>query len=119
MTDLVLIIDDEKLLCKQLEKALSHEGHEVVTAYTGKDGIEIAKRENPDVVLLDLRLPDVDGLEVLGNLTGLEPVPNTIMMTAHGNIEVAVAAIKKGAYDFIEKPFDIRELKSLVIKMLE
>jgi two-component system response regulator AtoC len=114
LTDLVLIIDDERLLCKQLEKALSHEGHEVVTAYTGKDGIEIAKRENPDVVLLDLRLPDVDGLEVLGNLTGLEPVPNTIMMTAHGNIEVAVAAIKKGAYDFIEKPFSVDKLRIMV-----
>lgn len=114
MTDLVLIIDDERLLCKQLEKALSQEGHEVVTAYTGKDGIEIAKRENPDVVLLDLRLPDVDGLEVLGCLTGLEPVPNTIMMTAHGNVEVAVAAIKKGAYDFIEKPFSVDKLRIMV-----
>jgi DNA-binding NtrC family response regulator len=114
LTDLVLIIDDERLLCKQLEKALSQEGHEVVTAYTGKDGIEIAKRENPDVVLLDLRLPDVDGLEVLGNLTGLEPVPNTIMMTAHGNIEVAVAAIKMGAYDFIEKPFPVDKLRIMV-----
>ncbi|MGB7290737.1 MAG: sigma-54 dependent transcriptional regulator [Thermodesulfobacteriota bacterium] len=114
MTDLVLIIDDERLLCKQLQKALSQEGHEVVTAYTGKDGIEIAKRDNPDVVLLDLRLPDVDGLEVLGNLTGLEPVPNTIMMTAHGNIEVAVAAIKNGAYDFIEKPFSVDKLRIMV-----
>jgi two-component system, NtrC family, response regulator AtoC len=114
LTDLVLIIDDERLLCKQLEKALSQEGHEVVTAYTGKDGIEIAKRENPDVVLLDLRLPDVDGLEVLSDLTGLEPVPNTIMMTAHGNIEVAVAAIKKGAYDFIEKPFSVDKLRIMV-----
>ncbi len=114
MTDLVLIIDDEKLLCKQLEKALSQEGHEVVTAYTGKDGVEIARRENPDVVLLDLRLPDVDGLEVLGYLTGLEPVPDTIMMTAHGNIEVAVAAIKKGAYDFIEKPFSVDKLRVMV-----
>ncbi len=114
MTDLVLIIDDERLLCKQLEKALSQVGHEVVTAYTGRDGIEIAKKDNPDVVLLDLRLPDVDGLEVLGNLTGLEPVPNTIMMTAHGNIEVAVAAIKKGAYDFIEKPFSVDKLRIMV-----
>jgi DNA-binding NtrC family response regulator len=114
LSDLVLIIDDERLLCKQLEKALSQVGHEVVTAYTGKDGIDIAKRENPDVVLLDLRLPDVDGLEVLGHLTDLEPVPNTIMMTAHGNIEVAVSAIKKGAYDFIEKPFSVDKLRIMV-----
>ncbi|MBI4228789.1 MAG: sigma-54-dependent Fis family transcriptional regulator, partial [Deltaproteobacteria bacterium] len=114
MSDLVLVIDDERLLCRQLEKALSQEGHEVLTAYTGKDGIEIAKRENPDVVLLDLKLPDVDGLEVLSDLIGLEPIPNTIMMTAHGNIEVAVSAIKKGAYDFIEKPFSVDKLRIMV-----
>ena len=114
MSALVLIIDDEKLLCKQLEKALFQEGHAVISAFTGKDGIDLAKKENPEVVLLDLKLPDIDGLEVLSSVLNLEPVPNTIMMTAHGNIEVAVSAIKLGAYDFIEKPFPIDKLKVMV-----
>jgi len=114
LSALVLIIDDEKLLCKQLEKALFQEGHAVISAFTGKDGIDLAKKENPEVVLLDLKLPDIDGLDVLSSVLNLEPVPNTIMMTAHGNIEVAVSAIKLGAYDFIEKPFPIDKLKVMV-----
>lgn len=114
MSDLVLVIDDERLLCRQLEKALSNEGHEVLTAYTGREGIELAKRENPDVVLLDLKLPDMDGLQVLGHLNGFDPAPNTIMMTAHGNVEVAVAAIKNGAYDFVEKPFTVDKVRIVV-----
>ena len=114
MSSLILIIDDEKLLCKQLEKALFQEGHAVISAFTGKDGIDLAKKENPEVVLLDLKLPDIDGLDVLSSVLNLEPVPNTIMMTAHGNIEVAVSAIKLGAYDFIEKPFPIDKLKVMV-----
>ncbi|MGH7902179.1 MAG: sigma-54-dependent transcriptional regulator [Thermodesulfobacteriota bacterium] len=114
MSSLILIIDDEKLLCKQLEKALFQEGHAVISAFTGKDGIDLAKKENPEVVLLDLKLPDIDGLDVLSSVLNLEPVPNTIMMTAHGNIEVAVSAIKMGAYDFIEKPFPIDKLKVMV-----
>ncbi|MDA2919149.1 sigma-54 dependent transcriptional regulator [Desulfobacterota bacterium AH_259_B03_O07] len=114
MSALILIIDDEKLLCKQLEKALSREGYVVMSAYTGKDGIDISRRDNPNVVLLDLKLPDTDGLKVLNGILNLEPVPNTIMMTAHGNIEVAVSAIKMGAYDFIEKPFPIDKLKIMV-----
>ncbi|HXG31504.1 MAG TPA: sigma-54 dependent transcriptional regulator [Thermodesulfobacteriota bacterium] len=111
MSPLILIIDDERLLAKQLEKALSQEGYSVISAFTGKDGIEIATRENPDVILLDLRLPDVGGLEVLKSISNLEPMPTTIMMTAHGSVEVAVSAIKSGAYDFIEKPFPLDKLK--------
>ncbi|KRT65280.1 MAG: sigma-54-dependent transcriptional response regulator [Candidatus Dadabacteria bacterium CSP1-2] len=108
---LILIVDDEKFLCKQLEKALSQEGYSVLSAFTGKDGLEVAKRESPALVLLDYKLPDTNGLEVLQSLTSLEPYPTTIMMTGYGSIEVAVSAIKLGAYDFIEKPFHIDKLK--------
>jgi DNA-binding NtrC family response regulator len=111
MSPLILLIDDEKLLAKQLEKALSLEGYSVVSAFTGEEGIEFAKKETPDLILVDLRLPDTDGLEVLKNISKIEPSPATIMMTAHGSVEVAVSAIKLGAYDFIEKPFPIDKLK--------
>jgi two-component system response regulator AtoC len=110
----ILIIDDEKLLCKQLEKALYQEGYSVISAHAAKDGVEIAKKENPPVILLDLRLPDANGLEVLQALSTLEPHPAIIMMTAHGSIEAAVSAIKMGAYDFIEKPFHVDKLKVIV-----
>lgn len=107
----ILIIDDEKFLCRQLEKSLSREGHNVISAFTGKEGIELANKESPAVILLDLKLPDADGLGVLQSIAGLEPFPIVIFMTAHGNVEVAVSAIKMGAYDFIEKPFHIDKLR--------
>src|SRR6266849_2470988 len=110
----ILIIDDEKFLCRQLEKDLSQEGYNIITAFTGKEGIELANKESPVVILLDLKLPDADGLGVLQSIAGVEPNPSVIFMTAHGNVEVAVSAIKMGAYDFIEKPFHIDKLKIMV-----
>jgi len=114
MSSLILIIEDERLLSKQLQKALSQEGYFVITSYGGVEGLQIAKRENPDLVILDLRLPDRDGLQVLKDLSGFERMPPTIMMTAHGSVEVAVSAIRDGAYDFIEKPFPLDKLKVMV-----
>jgi two-component system response regulator AtoC len=114
MSPLILIIDDEKLLARQLEKALSQEGYSVMSAFTGEEGIELARRENPDLVLLDLRLPDTSGIDVLQNIVKLDPAPSAVMMTAHANVEAAVSAIKLGAYDFIEKPFLVDKLKIIV-----
>jgi len=114
VSELILIIDDEKFICKQLEKTLSREGYDSLSVHNGGEGIETAMRENPSVVLLDLKLPDMGGLEVLENLTNIELSPATIIMTAHGNVESAVTAIKSGAYDFIEKPFSAEKLKVMV-----
>jgi two-component system, NtrC family, response regulator AtoC len=114
MSSLILIIEDERLLCKQLHKALTQEGYSVITSFEGTEGLEIAKKENPDLVLLDLKLPDRNGLEVLKTFTSFEQSPTTIMMTAHGSVEVAVSAIRDGAYDFIEKPFPLDKLKVMV-----
>jgi two-component system response regulator AtoC len=110
----ILIIDDEEYLCKNLEEALAEDGYKVFTAHTGIDGIETAEKESPDLILLDLKLPDKEGIEVLKNLDSLDYLPITIMMTAHGNIEAAVQAIKVGAYDFLEKPFPVDKLKVIV-----
>ena len=114
MSSLILIIEDERLLCKQLHKALTQEGYSVITTFEAGEGMEIAKRENPDLVLLDLKLPDTDGLTVLKTFSKYESPPTTIMMTAHGSVEVAVTAIRVGAYDFIEKPFPLDKLKVMV-----
>ncbi len=114
MSELILIVDDERFLCKQLEKALSQEGYSVISAFTGKEGIEFARRENPALILLDYKLPDTNGIEILQSLSTIEPHPSTIMMTGYGSIEVAVSAIKMGAYDYIEKPFHIDKLKVII-----
>ncbi len=114
MTRRILIIDDEEYLCKNLEETLAEDGYEVFTAHTGNDGIEKVKQEIPDLILLDLKLPDKEGIDVLKNIDSLDYLPITIMMTAHGNVEAAVQAIKVGAYDFLEKPFPIDKLKVIV-----
>jgi len=119
MSSLILIIEDERLLCKQLHKALTQEGYSVITTFEAAEGMEIAKRENPDLVLLDLKLPDNDGLTVLKTFSKYESPPTTIMMTAHGSVEVAVTAIRVGAYDFIEKPFPLDKLKVMVRNALK
>ncbi len=114
MSSLILIIEDERLLSKQLHKALTQEDYTVITSSEGTEGLEIAQRENPDLVLLDLKLPDSNGLDLLKTIASWENPPSVIMMTAHGSVEVAVNAIRLGAYDFIEKPFPLDKLKVMV-----
>jgi len=115
LSNIILVIDDEKLLCKHLQRTLADEGYETFSALTGKEGLELFYKESPDVILLDLKLPDINGLEILKKIQGSsEDNFSTIIMTAHGSIENAVSAVKIGAYDFIEKPFSIDKLKLIV-----
>jgi len=116
---LILIIDDEQRLVRSLQLALGADGYGIATAYTGNDGIETALDCQPDMVLLDLRLPDLSGLEVLKQLHLQLPACPVVMFSAHGDIKVAIEALKNGALDFITKPFDIYELKSLIARTLE
>lgn len=94
----VLIIDNDVSLFEQLEPILLQEGYRVIPTFTGKDGIECARKENPDVVLLRLKLPDMDGLQVFKSIDKLEPRPITIITTMGGDIEVAVSAMKMGGF---------------------
>lgn len=109
----ILVIDDEKDIRFSLQGIFSDEGYEVVEAQNGEDGIEVAKKMQPDVVFLDIWLPGIDGLEVLERLRQIFPDLPIIMISGHGNIETAVQAMRKGAFDFIEKPFSLDS--SLVI----
>jgi len=115
----ILVIDDEKNLRWALQRGLSAEGHRVVAAATGGEGLELAAREPPDLVILDLRLPDLDGIEVLKRLRSADPRRPVIMITAHGAIETAIRAMKEGAYDYVTKPFDLDEMSVLVAKALD
>lgn len=115
----ILIIDDEEFLCKKLKDSLSEEGYGVNTANAGEEGILLAKRDNPDLILLDLKLPDVDGIKALEQFNALDPVPVTILMSGQGSVDTAVSAIKKGAYDFIEKPFSLDKLKVIIKNALD
>src|SRR3954469_2433176 len=101
----VLVIDDEAAIRESLKMTLEYEGYECIGAATGQEGLALAERETPDVVLLDVKMPGMDGLEVLDRLRAMNEALPVIVVSGHGTISTAVEATKKGAFDFIEKPF--------------
>lgn len=115
----ILVIDDEKLLRWSIEQNLSKEGYAVITAEKGLEGLELISAEQPDIVLLDIHLPDISGLDVLESIKKESRNTIVIMITAFGDIQTAVKTIKLGAYDFVEKPFNMEKLKILISKALE
>jgi two-component system nitrogen regulation response regulator NtrX len=100
----VLIIDDEEGIRSSLKMLFEYEGYEVVLAANGEAGLKIADREDPDLVLLDIKMPQMDGMEVLKRLKAQEPSPPVVILSGHGTVQTAVEATKLGAFDFIEKP---------------
>jgi nitrogen regulation protein NR(I) len=115
----LLVVDDERNVLYALEKGLRADGLRIVTAQTGKAGIDTARNEKPDAVLLDVRLPDLSGLDVLKELRHADPKLPVIVMTTHGTAETAIEAMQRGAFDYLLKPWDLDELTGLVNKALE
>ena len=115
----ILVIDDEEFITKSLKQHLEKEGCEVFTSATGEDGLEIYKSDTPDIVILDLNMPGIGGIETLKSLAKLSNDVIVIIITAHGDIETAVSAIKLGAYDFVEKPFELDRISVLIRKAME
>jgi len=115
---LILIIDDDQQLSLSFTKILTQDGYDTVAAYTGKDGIAKATTLSPDLVVLDIRLPDMSGIDVFEVIHGILPKLPVIIITAFGTTETAIGAIKKGAYDYIYKPFDVPEMLLLIEKGL-
>ena len=101
----ILVIDDEAAIRESLKMTLEYEGYEFVPAATGQEGLALAEREAPDLVLLDVKMPGMDGLEVLERLRNMNDSVPVLVISGHGTISTAVEATKKGAFDFIEKPF--------------
>lgn len=115
----VLIIDDEKAIRNALRDILEFEKYEVKEAADGADGIRLATEGGFDLVLCDIKMPKVDGMEVLSKLQELHPDLPVVMITGHGTIDTAVEALKKGAYDFISKPPDLNRLLVTVRNALD
>ncbi|WP_417225677.1 sigma-54-dependent transcriptional regulator [Amphritea sp.] len=115
----VLVIDDERNLVRSIGFSLRDEGMVVTGAYSGSEGLEQAKILGPDVVLLDLGLPDISGIKVLVQLKAQYPDLPVIMISAHGDTRSAVKAVKEGAIDYITKPFDVDELVLLIRRSTE
>lgn len=115
----ILVVDDEKLIRWSLKQNLEQEGYEVFAVSTGEEAMEIIKEHSPDLILQDIKLPGIGGLEILEHVKKLRQEALVIMMTAFGNIKTSVKAMKLGAYDFVEKPFDYEKLKLKVRQALE
>lgn len=110
MSNLILIVDDQEDIRRSLTGILEDEGYQVLTADNGSDAIEMAREEVPDLVLLDIWMPGLDGIQTLERLKNLLPDLTVVMMSGHGTIETAVKATKLGAYDFVEKPFSLDKM---------
>ena len=106
----ILIVDDEESIRTSLEGILGDESFRTVVAATGEEALMLAQTEDPDLVLLDIWMPGIDGLETLQRLRQSRPNQLIIMMSGHGTIETAVKATRLGAYDFIEKPLSLEKL---------
>lgn len=106
----ILVIDDQKSIRNTLKEILEYENNEVTLAENGPEGLELFAQEKFDLVLCDIKMPDMDGIEVLQKIIEKSNDTPVVMISGHGNIDTAVDAIKKGAYDFIEKPLDLNRL---------
>lgn len=107
----ILIVDDEIAIVDVLKTFLEDNGHKVFTAYDGEEAVEVAKQERPHIILLDIYLPKMDGIEVLKEVRRFDEATGVIMITAFREEEVAKQALELGAFDYITKPFDFDYLE--------
>ncbi|MBP8984399.1 MAG: sigma-54-dependent Fis family transcriptional regulator [Syntrophobacterales bacterium] len=114
----IIVIDDDRSISESLELYLSEEGHEVMTANTGTDGLNLVLQTSPDIVILDIRLPDIDGFTVLEDLKEENVDAKVIMITAHHDMDTTIRAMKEGAFDYIHKPINIDELDIAIQKAI-
>ena len=115
----ILVIDDERSIRNTLKEVLEYENHEIDVAADGPEGIEMFAKDKYELVLCDIKMPNMDGIEVLEKLIGMPGNAPIVMISGHGNIDTAVEAIKKGAFDFIEKPLDLNRLLITIRNALE
>jgi two-component system nitrogen regulation response regulator GlnG len=115
----ILIVDDEEAVCWTLQRALSREGHDVRTAASAEEALDLAARHAFDAVVLDVRLPRLDGLAALGRLRELTHDAPVVVVTAFGNLATAVRAVEGGAFDYLAKPFDLTQALDAVARALQ
>ncbi len=115
----ILIIDDEQYILDSLKESLEDEGYKVLTSLSGYEGLKLIEKENPDVILLDIWLKDIDGVEVLKKIKKSNPDIPVIMISGHGTIETAVQCTKLNAFDFIEKPINLDKILITIKNAIE
>jgi len=101
----VMVVDDDPIIVDAVKTLLQTEGHEAIGVYSGEECLNNLKKEEIDLILLDIRMPGMDGIETLKNIKGIKPEVYVIMLTAFATVDTAVDAMKEGAFDYIRKPF--------------
>lgn len=112
----VLLVDDEEEFVNTLAERLRVRDYDVTTSLSGEDAVEKLKAYNYDVVVLDVLMPGIDGIDALREIKGLKPLTEVIMLTGHGTVETAIEGMKLGAYDFLMKPCETEELVAKIDK---
>lgn len=115
----VLVVDDEQSICWGLSRLAEQLGHRATTVATAEDGLDFAEQDAPDVVVLDVRLPGMDGLSALSEFHNRFSAVPVIMMTAYGDLDIAVNAIQRGAFDYLPKPFDLDAARNAISRSLQ
>lgn len=115
----ILVVDDEKVIRKGCDEVLTQEGYEVLLAESGEQGLNMIEKEHFDIILLDLMMPGLSGFDVLSHVKALHPDTSIIVITGYATIENSIEAMKKGAFDFIPKPFSPDQLRVVVSKAIE
>src|SRR5438067_4460781 len=115
----LLVIDDEQSVRYSFRRVFEGDGVTVLAAATGAEGLEQVRAAKPDVVVLDLQLPDASGLDVFRDLQALGPRRPVIFITAHGTTETAIEAMKRGAFDYLVKPVDLEKMSALLGRAFE
>jgi DNA-binding NtrC family response regulator len=115
----ILVIDDERSIRNTLKEILEYEKHEVEVAADGMSGLELLNNKTFEIALLDIKMPEMDGMEVLTKINDTFPELPVVMISGHGNVDTAVSAIKLGAYDFIEKPLDLNRIMVTIKNALD
>ena len=107
---IVLIVDDEKDFVEMLSQRFQDDGHVIRVAYNAEEGLESLAEQEPDVVVLDIRMPGMDGIAALRKIRARHPLVEVVLLTGHGSAETAVEGLKLGAYDYLQKPTKYEEL---------
>ena len=115
----LLVVDDEPNVLFSMEEGLKSDALDVITARTAREGIELVRRERPDAVILDVRLPDMSGLDAFDRLRQIDPRLPVVVITAFAATETAIEAMKRGAFEYLLKPVDLRQLRDVVAKAIE
>ena len=114
MTERVLLVDDEEEFVETLAERMRNRGMDVATSNTGGEALDLIDKESYDVVVLDLKMPGMDGLEALARIKKRRPEIQVVLLTGHATVEKGVEAMKRGALEFLEKPVDLSKLSEII-----